>query len=81
MQPALLAVQAAISYQEQRKAELDELDDDARDKEQLNEAQILDRLRAMGPCPHGFTWFRQGNGWRCGGGQHFVYDDDPILRD
>ena len=51
-----------------------------RGEEEDKEAKILDRLRRMGPCPAGFHWFRQGNGWRCGGGQHFVYDDDPILR-
>ena len=43
------------------------------------EAKIMERLRTMGPCPQGFSWFRSGNGWRCGGGSHFVYDDDPIL--
>ena len=46
-----------------------------------DEAKIMERLRTMGPCPQGFAWFRQGNGWRCGGGSHFVYDDDPILKD
>ena len=45
----------------------------------VDDAAILERLRSMGPCPAGFHWFRQGNGWRCGGGQHFVYDDDPFL--
>ena len=34
----------------------------------------------MGPCPAGFAWFREGNGWRCGGGSHFVHDDDPLLK-
>ena len=51
-----------------------------RREEALNdEARIMERLRTMGPCPAGFAWFRSGNGWRCGGGSHFVYDDDPIL--
>ena len=44
------------------------------------QAFIMERLRTMGPCPAGFSWFRSGNGWRCGGGSHFVYDDDPILK-
>ena len=39
-----------------------------------------ERLQTMGPCPAGFAWFREGNGWRCGGGSHFVYDDDPLLQ-
>ena len=55
----------------------------ARTRERLedDEARIMERLRTMGPCPAGYSWFRQGNGWRCAGGQHFVYDDDPILTD
>jgi hypothetical protein len=77
--PALVAVQAAIAYGEERRAQLDELDEDEREEAQLDEAAIMERLRTMGPCPAGFAWFRSGNGWRCGGGQHFVYDDDPIL--
>ena len=52
------------------------MDDEEREEEDY-EAR---RLRTMGPCPMGFQWFRSGNGWRCGGGSHFV-DDDPILSD
>lgn len=29
-------------------------------------------LARMGVCPAGFQWIRQGNGWRCGGGTHYV---------
>ena len=77
--PALAAVKAAIAYQEERREELEELDDGEREEALNDEARIMERLRTMGPCPAGFAWFRQGNGWRCGGGSHFVYDDDPIL--
>jgi len=77
---ALTAVQAAIDYSTERRERLDELDDDERDEALNDEARIMDRLRTMGPCPAGFAWFRSGNGWRCGGGSHFVYDDDPILK-
>ena len=77
--PVLAAVTAAIAYEKERESELEELDDEERDEEEDKDAKILDRLRQQGPCPAGFAWFRQGNGWRCGGGQHFVYDDDPML--
>ena len=80
VKPMLVAVRSAISYKEERREQLDELDDDEREKELDEEAFIMDRLRTMGPCPQGFSWFRSGNGWRCGGGSHFVYDDDPILK-
>ena len=77
--PTLQAVTASIAYQKERKAKKEE--EGAEDEEEVvdKDAWILDRLRTMGPCPQGFAWFRQGNGWRCGGGSHFVYDDDPIL--
>jgi len=78
--PALNAVQAAIKYEIARKKELEEMEEDERKEAEDEEAFIMERLRTMGPCPAGFQWFRIGNGWRCGGGSHFVYDDDPILR-
>jgi hypothetical protein len=27
-------------------------------------------------CPAGFDWHRDGDGWRCNGGSHFVSNDD-----
>ena len=77
--PALLAVQASIQYHEERDARIADLPEEERDEALRDEARIMERLRTMGPCPQGFAWFRSGNGWRCGGGSHFVYDDDPIL--
>jgi len=77
--PMMVAVTAAIAYRAERQEELEELEDGDKEKEQDRDAQIMERLRTMGPCPAGYSWFRQGNGWRCGGGSHFVYDDDPIL--
>ncbi|XP_065661944.1 uncharacterized protein LOC136084825 isoform X2 [Hydra vulgaris] len=26
-------------------------------------------------CPAGYSWYKQGGGWRCGGGSHFVTDE------
>ena len=76
--PVLVAVKQAIEYQVDALNRLEEDGDD--DEDALDEAFIMERLRTMGPCPAGFSWFRSGNGWRCGGGSHFVYDDDPILK-
>ena len=78
---ALTAVTAAIEYERERRELLEELDDEEKEEALNDEARILDRLRTMGPCPAGFAWHRSGNGWRCGGGSHFVYDDDPILKE
>lgn len=77
--PVLKAVKAAVAYRSERREQLEELDDKDREDALNDEARILERLRTMGPCPAGYSWFRSGNGWRCGGGSHFVYDDDPIL--
>jgi len=79
--PVLTAVRSAIAYREKRAAQLDELEEGDKEEAIDEEERIMERLRQRGPCPEGFSWFRQGNGWRCGGGRHFVYDDDPILRE
>ena len=75
--PTLQAVTASIAYQKERKAKKEE--EGAEDEEEVvdKDAWILDRLRTMGPCPQGFAWFRQGNGWRCGGGSHFCVRRRP----
>jgi len=39
------------------------------------EKKAQDKIRAMGLCPMGFKWHREGTGWRCGGGSHFVTDE------
>lgn len=40
------------------------------------EAKQQERVQAIGKCPMGFTWHKEGGGWRCGGGSHFVSDMD-----
>ena len=34
------------------------------------------KLKALARCPAGFDWHRDGDGWRCNGGSHFVSNDD-----
>lgn len=36
---------------------------------------IREKVMAMGLCPAGFDWHREGCGWRCNGGSHFVSND------
>uniref|UniRef100_A0A0G4I8T0 AAA+ ATPase domain-containing protein n=1 Tax=Chromera velia CCMP2878 TaxID=1169474 RepID=A0A0G4I8T0_9ALVE len=50
-------------------------DAERRRQERLKQEQaIKEKLRQISPCPAGFQWHRQGGGWRCGGGSHFVSD-------
>jgi len=42
--------------------------------EQEKQARIREKLRQISPCPAGFSWYKTGGGWRCGGGSHFVSD-------
>ena len=37
--------------------------------------KILEKLRQITPCPAGYRWFQCGGGWRCGGGSHYVTND------
>ena len=41
-------------------------------KKGKEEAEAQKKLRAMGVCPVGFRWIKQGAGYRCAGGGHFV---------
>jgi replication-associated recombination protein RarA len=43
-------------------------------EERKKQEKIQKRLRSMGKCPAGFQWFQCGDGWKCGGGSHFVSD-------
>ena len=40
------------------------------------EAPIRAKLKELARCPAGFDWHRDGDGWRCNGGSHFVSNDD-----
>lgn len=53
----------AAELEARRKAEA------ARRKE---EARVQTKLQAMGNCVAGFRWIKQGSGYRCAGGSHFV---------
>ncbi len=36
------------------------------------EQRQRERLKTMGLCPAGFEWIREGEGYRCAGGSHYV---------
>jgi hypothetical protein len=45
-----------------------------REEEQRKMEAISRQLQQISPCPMGFAWSRQGHGWRCHGGSHYVSD-------
>jgi hypothetical protein len=53
------------------KREMEEAELEAASKK---EHALQKKLRAIGNCPMGFAWYKQGGGWRCGGGSHYVSD-------
>ena len=86
----LRSVEAAVRVEEERLAELKRLEEEkqrARDEaERLRIQQQLDaaqqrkreedatRRSLRGRCPANFDWHREGAGWRCNGGAHYVPD-------
>ncbi|KAL6802265.1 P-loop containing nucleoside triphosphate hydrolase protein [Trichoderma sp. SZMC 28012] len=49
-------------------------------KKIAEEEKIQKTLREMGRCVNGFSWTRDGEGYRCEGGMHFVADKDLLER-
>ena len=46
------------------------------EKEQYRlDAGVRERIKKMCLCPAGFDWHRDGDGWRCNGGTHFIHND------
>jgi hypothetical protein len=64
-----------VAELERRRKESVEREIEARRK---REKAMQKRLRELGPCPAGFHWIRQGGGYRCAGGAHWL--DDVQLR-
>ena len=48
--------------------------EEAEKRERQKEAQAQAKLQQMGVCIAGYRWIKQGGGYRCAGGAHFVTD-------
>lgn len=44
-------------------------------KQEYTEKKLQEKAAKTGVCPNGFSWKREGNGFRCEGGEHFVSDE------
>jgi len=76
--PLLKSMSDAVAAEEERLLVIKRLEE----QKKLQEAEALQKkheamlrhLQTMGLCPAGFSWYRQGGGWRCNGGSHWVSD-------
>jgi hypothetical protein len=64
---ALAALQARRAAEERRKRALEEAE-----RKRRQEEVIQKKLKDLGVCPVGFRWINYGDGYRCGGGSHFM---------
>eukprot|EP00906_Rhabdomonas_costata_P018993 RCo027655 len=42
----------------------------------ITDAAVTAKLRYLAKCPMGYEWHREGQGWRCNGGSHYVKDEE-----
>jgi SpoVK/Ycf46/Vps4 family AAA+-type ATPase len=72
----LEGMQNAVRAEEERLNELKRLAEEERLEKEREHARVQERLRMSGLCPMGYSWHREGSGWRCAGGSHRVNDID-----
>ncbi|ROW08400.1 hypothetical protein VMCG_03318 [Cytospora schulzeri] len=48
----------------------------AEEERRKQEEEARKKLAEMGACPAGFSWIKQGGGYRCAGGSHFMSEDE-----
>ena len=69
----ILEEKKKAALEAKRHAEAQRIAEEARRREEERK-RIKQRLR--GRCPAGFDWYKDGGGWRCHGGTHWVSDAD-----
>jgi hypothetical protein len=77
-----IALREAEEAERQRKhaAEVKMKKREDEERKRIEELERLTRVKAklqqIGRCPAGFNWHHSGGGWRCGGGSHWVSDEE-----
>jgi SpoVK/Ycf46/Vps4 family AAA+-type ATPase len=64
----------AVRAEEERREELLRLEEEKRKEKELEMQRTQEKLRMAGVCCMGYSWHRQGAGWRCAGGSHYMSD-------
>jgi hypothetical protein len=67
---AQAALQARLEAEERRRRAMEE-----QESKQRREEAVQQRIRELDVCPAGFQWAKEGNGYRCGGGGHFLTNE------
>ena len=70
----LSAIKAAMQGEEERLAELARMEEEERQRAIAKEVEVQAKLQRCGKCCAGFRWLREGSGWRCAGGSHYITD-------
>ena len=55
-------------------SKVDKAIEEDKKRKSAEEQKMIERVQAIGKCPMGYTWHKEGAGWRCGGGSHYVSD-------
>ena len=66
----------AKEEEERLKREAQAAQEEAARKAAELELKKREKLQQIPQCPMGFMWYKCGGGWRCGGGSHFVSDQE-----
>lgn len=64
-------IEAALKAKREAEERLRKAQEEA-EKRKREEMAVQKKIRDMGICPAGFRWFREGGGYRCGGGSHYL---------
>ena len=69
------AMQQAVQQEEARREEERRLLEEAKLEElrlkQEEHRRVQQALQRCGACPMGYSWYQNGDGWRCTGGSHY----------
>ncbi|GAW16095.1 hypothetical protein ANO14919_055180 [Xylariales sp. No.14919] len=64
-------IEAALKAKREAEERLRKAQEEA-ERKRRQEAAVQKKIRDMGICPAGFRWIREGGGYRCAGGSHYL---------